>query len=589
MPLGPIITRELVRHARTRRSYGKRTVVPITMVIAIGGNYWAWHSYNGGPNTVQEVSRFGRYLFAQFVLIQVATTAFLVPDLVARTIAEETDRKTLGFLLLTRLSSTSIVAGKLAAGLWHYLGCLLAGLPVVMMLPLLGGVEPGLVLLAYAGTASMALFLAGLSMFFSIVARRGRDAMLLAHALAGYWIGGTVAFSLPMPGLSPSLYRWLAPINNLLLASSPSAVLLNVAGVRTALPFRDVLVRMFALQLAGFSLLLVAAIAQLRPAYRRHADASPADRRRASRRRRIPPCGDLPIVWKERYLGRPRGFFRIVGALAWIAIATGTGVVLYHAGAVSAFQEALAWGYVGESPSHHRLKYNEAVRLLTVVGCFLYTLVVTAHTAEGIVIERARGTWSSLLATPLEARQLIRGKMFGACWRTRGLALLLVGLWSSGLLTGALHPLGFLAALVALIAATWFRAALGTYASLACHDQAGASNAAVVPVLLLDLSGMLVVWMPEPLRGVLLGFLSFPLINGLSLFSYEEVHSGLGAASFPNSGDFPIAAGEPGWHVVLTWGAGVVAMLLAALLIERRAIRHFDRLSGRPVRRAAAA
>ena len=62
---------------------------------------------------------------------------------------------------------------------------------------------------------------------------------------------------------------------------------------------------------------------------------------------------------------------------------------------------------------------------------------------------------------------------------------LLVVLWSVGLLAGALHPLGFVAALVLLGVSVGFMAALGTYVSLVSRDTPQASNRTLVPVLLL--------------------------------------------------------------------------------------------------------
>ena len=59
--------------------------------------------------------------------------------------------------------------------------------------------------------------------------------------------------------------------------------------------------------------------------------------------------------------------------------------------------------------------------------------------------------------------------MIGAVWKARGGILLLVVLWSAGLL--AVHyPVGVAAALVLLIASVWFMAALGTYASLLSRE-----------------------------------------------------------------------------------------------------------------------
>ena len=64
---------------------------------------------------------------------------------------------------------------------------------------------------------------------------------------------------------------------------------------------------------------------------------------------------------------------------------------------------------------------------------------------EGIVSERARETWDSLIATPLTARDILRSKMLAALWRMRLLLAILLGLWTIGLVAGAIHPLGFVA------------------------------------------------------------------------------------------------------------------------------------------------
>src|SRR4051812_33007947 len=221
MRLGPIFDRELMTLARRRGSYGGRTVVPLAMLAVLWGNDWARRYIIEGPITVQQMALFGRLVFAQFVLAQVVATLYIVPGYVNRSIAEEKDRKTLTFLLTTRLSSGSIVLGKLAAGLWHYLTCLLAGLPVVLLLPLFGGVQPEVVLLAYASTVSIALFVAGLSMMISVIARRGREAHRLTTSIIAFWIFGPITIAPVLSWLSPWIYGWLRPVNELILASSP--------------------------------------------------------------------------------------------------------------------------------------------------------------------------------------------------------------------------------------------------------------------------------------------------------------------------------------------------------------------------------
>jgi hypothetical protein len=90
-------------------------------------------------------------------------------------------------------------------------------------------------------------------------------------------------------------------------------------------------------------------------------------------------------------------------------------------------------------------------------------LLVALGAAAGVTAERARETWDSLTATPLCGRTILRAKAVGAVWKVRWGLLLLVVLWAAGLLTGSLHPLGLVAALLLLGVSVGFMAALGTY------------------------------------------------------------------------------------------------------------------------------
>ena len=110
---------------------------------------------------------FAGYVFSFTAFCQVFLTIWLVPGCVAAIIALEKERKTLGGVLITRLSSAEIVLGKLAAGMVQYTTCLATGFPIMIMWPLLGGIDPRLVVLAYAATASTAFFVAGLSILVS--------------------------------------------------------------------------------------------------------------------------------------------------------------------------------------------------------------------------------------------------------------------------------------------------------------------------------------------------------------------------------------------------------------------------------------
>jgi hypothetical protein len=110
----PICRRELTVNARRGRLQSERAwFVGIPLVIALG-TFASWY-YSS--------NRFvGRYLMSQvaaqafvFVVIAHAFSLMGIATVGALSIASEMDRKTLGFLLATRLVNAEIILGKLAA------------------------------------------------------------------------------------------------------------------------------------------------------------------------------------------------------------------------------------------------------------------------------------------------------------------------------------------------------------------------------------------------------------------------------------------------------------------------------------------
>ena len=101
-----------------------------------------------------------------FVVIAHATSILGLATLGAHSIAGEMDRKTLGFVLATRLEAprSSWASWRPA---WRVLSDLAAGLPVMILLNVLGGVHPQLILLAYAGISSTAFLVLAIGLCVS--------------------------------------------------------------------------------------------------------------------------------------------------------------------------------------------------------------------------------------------------------------------------------------------------------------------------------------------------------------------------------------------------------------------------------------
>jgi hypothetical protein len=291
------------------------------------------------------------------------------------------------------------------------------------------------------------------------------------------------------------------------------------------------------------------------------------------------------MLWKEIHTARPAGLGEVLMVLLALGLVALIGYGTYRF-ARPAFLEWFAHGLGPPTSDIRRLEFNEFLRHVTSWVEFFTLLIAAGIAAEGITSERARATWDGLIATPLDGRTILGAKMLGAAWKVRWGVLLLVVLWSVGLLAGALHPLGFVAALVLLGVATWFMVALGTFMSLVSRDSAQASNRTLIPVLLAS-GSFLACALPTRISTILLGMGSVPFVNWLSLMSYRDVGELLsGQRTFSRLAEIGVSTGEGPLRVLATCILGTAGTAAAAAGLSRAALARFDRAVGRPERAA---
>jgi ABC-type transport system involved in multi-copper enzyme maturation permease subunit len=614
MALGPILRRELITSVRRAETFQDRLGAAAVAAAVLAGSVVAWAWWGWDRASVAGAAAFARATFGLIVAAQAVLTMGLVPGEVAPRIASERDRKSLDALLATPLSGAAIVLGATAAGLVKYATGLTALMPIAVVMVFLGGVDPRLVLLAGAGLASTALALAALSAAVSVDARTARRALSHAVLLAMGWMGLPLVPVVLLPRLWPAGARWTAPVALWLLDSSPTGVAANLVGlVRRASPVGAVL-RMIALQAAGVAVLIPWAIWRLRPAARALSDGEGRAlvlRSRRTRRRPRPACGDDPVLWNEIHsTGGVSEAERLAGRLVYL-VWVGLLALATSWFAVPAFGELAERGYgaapegqsmpdvnpiarmlltkltrfsVGRAPGQARLEFNIVLRQASAVFALLYVMLVAGSAAEGVAGERERDTWLGLIATPLTGREILRAKMLGAVWRAREVAFVMIGLWTVGLLAGAVHPLGFLAELVGLAVSGGFFAALGTHASLWASNRGRASERVLLPTLVLVMSGIAPLLLPPGGASVLMGCGSMPLLAWSSLLSYEDVHAALRSGAFPQLAALGIRTGEGARMVLAAWLLGTTAQGVGAFVLARAAFGGFDAAVGRPRR-----
>lgn len=146
---GPILAREWLVAPRKLRFYVQR-IVFVLALFSLVCTAWALLAGIQQVRNVGDLSRFGVLVFQIIVPLELIVTMFLAAVTCASAVSQEKDKRTLILLLLTRLSSSQIVLGKLTSCLVTIFSLLLAALPLLLLIAILGGVSAGQVLLATA-------------------------------------------------------------------------------------------------------------------------------------------------------------------------------------------------------------------------------------------------------------------------------------------------------------------------------------------------------------------------------------------------------------------------------------------------------
>jgi ABC-type Na+ efflux pump permease subunit len=607
----PILRRELVVAARKAQLQMGRSFFAGIMLTVVLGTFGARYYWEQGSVSPEMMGRAARQSFMWIVLVH-ATTILGVATAGALSIAGEKDRRTLDFLLATRLGNAEIVLAKLVSSLTLFLSTVAAGLPVMLLLNTLGGIDLPLIFLTYAGLLCMTFFLASFSIWVSTGASdsRGATNVTVLCIMAWLMLPFFVAFVFPRFGIR--LPGFVLTVNAWLLASGPMNLLLKIGGGITASSgLIDAVAQMSGLQLLGGVSFLVWAIVRLRSAYRINvSDESHGLVRRLTRPgwrlRAKPAVSDDPILWREMSTSR-------VGFLGWAVSAILTSCIYVALGYVTfffgrpAFIELWHHGYTAglttaERPENLMVRYfmpdygvkppadiartefNLFLRWVTTPLTFLIALMAAGAAAVGIATERARETWNSLIATPLTARDILRSKMLAALWQLRWVLITSLVLWTIGLIAGAIHPLGYIALVIELAASTWFFLAMGILTSVSAKDLATATTGSARFAMLLTMSAAVPIICSVRLNSVLLGAGSLPFVSYLSLASYRDVRAALHFTAYPPLQWIGIATGEGALRVVATCLIAVVAPALGGLYYWRYANAHFDRLIDRPWR-----
>ncbi len=449
MLIGPVFTRELVTSPRRPRLFVYRAVYAS---VLFGVMCTAWLILTGTQviSNVGDMARFGGILFQLMAPLQLAMVVFFAALSTAGAVAQEKDRKTLILLLLTRLSNSELVLGKLFASLLHVVVMILGGVPVFALIVLFGGVSFQQVMRVSLVTLATGLAAGSVGSTLALWREKTFQTLALTALVLVLWtlgceaIGGGL-FGETLFGFEASRWAtWLSPLRAILAAARPTADLHQAAW------YREDVARYLILAFSAAFLLNALAIARVRVwnpsrevrapagtvtrdqesiwgAESRLADQTAAPQSSAaestdrtggqqtqSAPRSHPPHRHVwtnPILWREvctwaygRKMIGIRAVYLFMFAMAVAGVVWGNRAEL--SGAVSSSQvlPAVAW---------------------PTIPFFVVSLVIVAALAvTSITNERDGQSLDLLLVTDLAPSEFLFGKLGGVFWVTKEMILL---------------------------------------------------------------------------------------------------------------------------------------------------------------------
>jgi ABC-type transport system involved in multi-copper enzyme maturation permease subunit len=558
---------------------------------------------------VGDLARFGLSLFQLLAPLQLAVATFFSALLAASAVAQEKDRQTLVLLLLTKLTNSELVLGKLLASLLHVLMLLATALPLFMLSALFGGVSFGQIGRVYAVTLASVLVCGSLGSTLALWREKTYQSLattmlvlvlwLAAWRMVGAGLVGAGWWGIVCESWAAMFSPWEAvleaarpyvegdpalgilgtPVHGYLIVAVGLAAILNGAAVamvriwnpsRQARSFRREDETWHRASIWGAEYDLAQEAKQAQPtAGEGHVAAAPGDRepRQVRHSRKV---WDNPIVWRE-ICTWAYGRKILVVRLAYL--------VLFGLAAGS-----LWWLAAGGQP------ITRATGVTILAPLFLLSLVlINAQAVTALTSERDARALDLLLVSDLTPKEIVFGKLGGVLYNTKEMVLLpmlLCGyVWYAGLLSleNLVYVLGGLAILECFVAM------LGVHTGMNYANSRTAIATSLGTVFFLFLGVATCMWMMVVFSGSfeaqLQPFLAFMVGGGVGLYvalGARNPSTAIGVASFlcPFATFYAITSlflnQTLGVFLVI---AGSYGFTTAAMLVP--AIYEFDVATGR--------
>jgi ABC-type transport system involved in multi-copper enzyme maturation permease subunit len=223
--VGPVFTREAVVAPRRPRHHVMRTVYAVALLLLI---CTAWMILKGTQiiQNVGDMARFGAILFQILAPLQLALVLFLSAIQAASNIAIEKDRQTLILLLMSRLTNSELVLGKLFASLLSIGVMLITSLPIFMLIVLFGGTSFEQVGWTFAVTLMTSITAGSLGAIVALWREKTFQTLALVAMCIVFWLGLCEGIGLAGPDVAgftgAEIAGAMSPVRTIMAASHPT-------------------------------------------------------------------------------------------------------------------------------------------------------------------------------------------------------------------------------------------------------------------------------------------------------------------------------------------------------------------------------
>jgi ABC-type transport system involved in multi-copper enzyme maturation permease subunit len=394
--LGPVYAFEWLTATRRWQMYAGRSGFVALLLLGLG---LAWTDTAGRLDLAQikVQAQVAHEFYQALVGIALVMVLLAAPAATAGAICLDKARGTLLHVLVTDLSDSEIVLGKLAARLVPVLGLIASSLPVLALLTLMGGIDPVALTGSFVVLLGVAVLGCTLALALSVWGRKTHEVLLATYLAWIIWfllVPGAAfvswhlgyGFKPPDAILRSNVFVLTASANNPSDPSSP--------GIGDQVLFLAVAVGVSAA-------LLTLTVKRLRPVIvgqwggaERPERASVRARLRASSRLG-PALDDNPVLWREWHRNRPSRWGRVIWRV-YVVLAVGFSVL------------SLQWIWAPTGA------FRELPAVISGFQASIGLLLLSVTSATSLAEERSRGSLDVVLASPLPTSSIVWGKWWGA-------------------------------------------------------------------------------------------------------------------------------------------------------------------------------